>query len=236
VGDEHDDLWALRVLAGARRLQDWQFSVVRPSAPGQMLEIGAGIGAFSRLLLDAGASSLLLVEPESACVDELRREFGDDDRVEIVAELLPDAPSVRSRRGSFDYALAQNVIEHIDDDVAAVAAMVDALRPGGELVILVPAHPALFNRLDRSYGHFRRYTDASVRALIRDAGAELTSLRRFNALGIPGWWLAGKTTRVGVSARPLRVYEALVRFWRPIEERVRPPFGLSLVVRARKPA
>jgi hypothetical protein len=71
---------------------------------------------------------------------------------------------------------------------------------------------------------------------VRDAGAELTSLRSFNALGVPGWWLAGRTHALDITEGPLRAYEALVRVWRPLEERLRPPVGLSLVARARKPA
>jgi SAM-dependent methyltransferase len=232
-GDE--DLWALRRLAEARRLQAWMFSVLAPSGPGPMLEIGAGIGTFSRLLLEAGASPLLLVEPEPACVDELRREFASDQRVIVAQELLPGSPALRERPSSFSYALCQNVLEHIDDDVAALAAVVDALEPGGELAVLVPAHPFLFGRLDRRFGHFRRYTRPAVRELIRDAGAELTSLRSFNALGVPGWWIAGRTELLDISEGSLRAYELLVRFWRPLEDRLRPPLGLSLVARARKP-
>ncbi len=211
------------------------FSVLEPSAPGPMLEIGAGIGTFSRLLLDAGASPLLLVEPDDACAQELRRTFDGDPRVAVVQELLPDSPTLRERPASFRYALCQNVLEHIDDDVAALAAVVDALEPGGELAVLVPAHPFLYGRLDEKFGHFRRYTRPGLRALVRDAGAELTSLRSFNMLGVPGWWIAGRTKRLDISEGSLRAYEALVRFWHPVEELVRPPLGLSLVARARKP-
>ncbi len=200
-----------------------------------MLEIGAGIGTFSTLLLDAGAAPLALVEPEPLCVAELHRVFDGDSRVEIVQELLPEAPSLKSRPGYFRYALAQNVLEHIEDDVAALAAVVDALEPGGELAVLVPAHPFLYGRLDEGFGHFRRYTRPRVRALIRDAGAELTSLRSFNALGVPAWWIAGRTERVDINEGSLRAYEALLRFWRRVEDAVRPPVGLSLVARARKP-
>jgi len=232
-GDE--DLWALRRLAEARRLQAWMFSVLAPSGPGPMLEIGAGIGTFSQLLLDAGASSLLLVEPEPACVAELRCLFASDARVDVVEELLPESPTLRARPASYRYALCQNVLEHIENDVAALAAVVDALEPGGELAVLVPAHPFLFGRLDRRFGHFRRYTRPAVRELIRDAGAELTSLRSFNALGVPGWWIAGRTELLDISEGSLRAYELLVRFWRPLEDRLRPPIGLSLVARARKP-
>jgi SAM-dependent methyltransferase len=233
--DASDDLWALRRLEAAKRLQDWMFAELAPSRPGAAVEIGAGIGTFSRRLLAAGANPLLLIEPEAACVAELQRELGATPGVEIAAELLPEAPSLRARPDFFRYALCQNVLEHIEDDVAALASVVAALEPGGELAVLVPAHPFLFGRLDRQFDHFRRYTRPSLRALIADAGAELTSLRSFNTLGVPGWWIAGHTELLDISERPLRVYEALVRFWRPIEDRVRPPLGLSLVARARKP-
>jgi SAM-dependent methyltransferase len=200
-----------------------------------MLEVGAGIGTFSELLLAAGADPLLLVEPEEACVAELRHRFHDDARVEIAQELLPDAPALASRAGTFRYALCQNVLEHIDDDVAALRAVVDALEPGGELAVLVPAHPFLFGRLDRRFGHFRRYTRTAVRSLVTGAGAELTSMRSFNLLGMPGWWIAGRTELLDISEGSLKAYEALVRWWWPFEEALRPPVGLSLVVRAVKP-
>ncbi len=200
-----------------------------------MLEIGAGVGTFSELLLESGASPLVLVEPEAACVRELGRRFADDARVEVVAELLPDSPALKSRVGYFGYALCQNVLEHIEDDTAALAAVVDALAPGGELAVLVPAHPFLYGRLDRRFGHFRRYTRSRVQSLIREAGAELDSLRSFNTLGVPGWLIAGHTELLDISSGSLRAYEALVRVWRPLEDRLRPPLGLSLVARARKP-
>src|SRR5437763_4550871 len=116
------------------------FSVLAPSRPGSAVEIGAGIGTFSARLLAAGADPLLLVEPEEVCVAELERRFADDPRVEIVAETLPGSPALHSLAGTVGYALCQNVLEHIEDDVAALAAVVAALEPGGELAVLVPAH------------------------------------------------------------------------------------------------
>jgi SAM-dependent methyltransferase len=229
------DLWALRRLARATRLQQWMFAALKPSTPGPMLEVGAGIGTFTHYLLDAGADPLLLLEPEAACVRELERTFAGDGRVEIAQELLPGAPTLTGRPGSFAYAVCQNVLEHIEDDVAALTAVVSALEPGGELAILTPAHPSLYGRLDRTYGHVRRYTRSQLRGLIAAAGAELTSIRSFNALGLPGWWLAGKTNAVDITDGALAVYEALVVPWRPIEDLLRLPVGLSLVARARRP-
>jgi SAM-dependent methyltransferase len=231
-----DDLWALRRLAEAHRLQDWMFSVLRPTAAGPMLEIGAGIGTFSARLLERGADPLLLVEPEEACVSELRHRFGGDRRVEIAQELLPESPALRARGASFTYALCQNVLEHIEDDAGSLAAVVAALEPGGELAVLVPAHPFLFGRLDRRFGHVRRYTRTGLRELFASAGAEVTDLRSFNLLGVPGWIVAGRTGLIDVSDRSLRVFEALARVARPVEDALRPPLGLSLVARGRKPA
>ena len=210
------------------------FSVLAPSRPGAAVEVGSGIGTFSRLLLQAGADPLLLLEPDPACYEELVRLFGTDPHVEIAREGIPDSTALAARAGSFDYALCQNVLEHIEDDLAALQSVATALRPGGELALLVPAHPALFGRLDRRFGHHRRYTRERVRALLSGAGFELETLRSFNLLGVPAWWLAGRTSALDITAGSLRVYEALVRIWRPLEDRLRPPIGLSLVARARK--
>ena len=201
----------------------------------RVLEVGAGIGTFSARLLDTGAQELLLIEPEDACVAELESRFGADPRVEVRAELLPGAPSLSGRDGHFDFALSQNVLEHIEDDGAAMAAMARALRPGGRLMALVPAHPRLYGSLDRAYGHHRRYTRERLRAITEGAGLEVERLYSFNALGILGWWARSRTRSTGIGSSPLRVYEALLAAWRPIEERVDLPFGLSLVVHARRP-
>jgi len=234
-GGEPDDLWALRRLAHAERLRAWMFSLLRPTSPGPAAEIGAGIGTFSELLLGAGASPLLLIEPEPICVSELERRFAGDPRVHVAAETLPDSPALEAESGRLSYVLCQNVLEHIEDDEAALAAVAAALAPGGEVALLVPAHPFLFGRLDRRFGHHRRYTRGRVRHIVAAAGLELVRLRSFNLLGVPGWWVAGHTELLGISDRSLRVYEALVPVARPLEEALRPRLGLSLVARARRP-
>lgn len=233
-GAREDDLWALDRLANAGRLRAWMFAVLAPSRPGPAVEVGAGIGTFTQLLLDAGMEPLLLLEPDDACHAELERRFGDRGAVTIAKEGIPGSEALAARGGSFAYALCQNVLEHVEDDAAALRAVADALAPGGELALLVPAHPALYGRLDRRFGHHRRYTRERVRSLVGSAGLRLDLLRSFNLLGVPGWWLAGRTTAVDITDRSLRVYEALVRAWRPLEDRLLPPAGLSIVARARK--
>jgi SAM-dependent methyltransferase len=213
------------------------FAQVPRDAGPRVLEVGAGIGTFSqRLLATGGVSELLLVEPEPACVAELEHRFAADPRVDVRAETLPDAPSLASRAGSFDFALSQNVLEHIADDGAAAAAMARALRPGGRFMALVPAHPRLYGSLDRAYGHERRYTPERLRAIVEAAGLVVERLEHFNALGILGWWARSRTGARGIGSGSLRAYEALLTIWRPVEERVELPVGLSLIVHAHRPA
>jgi len=178
----------------------------------------------------------LIVEPEPTCAVELERCFGGDQRVSVVRDMLPDSPALAEREGSIDLVVCEHVLEHIYDDRAAVASMARALRPGGQLTMLVPAHPALFGPLDAIYGHHRRYTREELADVVKAAGLEVDALYSFNLLGIPGWWIKNRRSGAQISADSLRAYEALVALWRPLEERLRPSWGLSLIVHARRPS
>src|SRR2546423_570693 len=108
--------WELENLARATRLCDWMFEQFACGVRGDVVEIGAGIGTFSERLLAADPERVLLIEPDPACAAVLDSRFGADPRVEIVREMLPEAPTLFARQESFDFALCQNVLEHVDDD------------------------------------------------------------------------------------------------------------------------
>ncbi len=229
------EVWDLENLAGARRLGDWMHEQFAPYVGGSAVEVGAGIGTFSQRLLDQGVSDLLLLEPEPACHRRLVRRFGDDPRCTVSDQLLPDAPALGARAGTVDFVLCQNVLEHIADHEASVRAIAAALRPGGILSLLVPAHPWLYGRLDEVYGHERRYTRPVVRGLVEGAGLEVLDLRSFNALGIVGWMAKSRVGDATLDPRSLRAYERILPLWRGVERMVRLPVGLSIVVHARRP-
>jgi SAM-dependent methyltransferase len=228
------ELWDLENLARARRLGDWMFEQFADLATGHVVEVGAGIGTFSRRLLDAGAQRALLIEPEPACADRLEADLGGDPRVTISRDTVPGSAALDAVAGEADLVLSQNVLEHIPDDAGAVAQMAGALRPGGALVALVPAHPRLYGELDRRYGHERRYTRERLRSIVEAAGCTVEDLYSFNMLGVLGWVVNRRRADARIDPRSLRAYELLLPPWRALERRRRPPFGLSLVVRARK--
>lgn len=225
-----DEIWDLENLKRARGLGDWVFEQFRPYVRGRVAEVGAGIGTYSERIAAQGVDDLLLIEPEPACAARLRTSFAN-----VAEETLPAAPSLRP--DDRDLVVALNVVEHIEDDRAAVAAMAEALRPGGVLTLLVPAHPRLYGPLDRHYGHARRYTKERLRAIVEAAGLTVLDLYRFNALGIAGWVVKNRTRDPSLDPRSLRAYERMLPFYRRlVEDRFRPPVGLSLVVHARRGA
>jgi SAM-dependent methyltransferase len=234
--DDAAELWDLETLAGAPRLGDWMFEQFAPLVGGRVVEVGAGIGTFSERMLACGVDEALLIEPEAPCVARLRERYGAHPRVKVSSELIPGSAALESWRETVDFLLCQNVLEHIADEVDAVAAMAEALRPGGTLGLLVPAHPRLYGALDRRFGHERRYTRGHLRDVVERAGLHVERLYSFNMLGVAGWLVNRHRRNPSIDARSLRAYELLLPPFRALERRRTPPFGLSLVVHARKPA
>lgn len=222
-------------LSAASGFCDWMYDQFADRVPGsRVAEVGAGIGTFSRRILDGGAEHLIAIEPEPSCFAELGRRLAGDERVEMVAELLPESPTLKREAGALDLVVCQNVLEHIDDDRAALKAMADALKPGGSLALIVPAGPHLFGPLDEAYGHRRRYTTADLEPKMRDAGLVIDRNQRVNLLGVPGWWVKNLRPAARIGSGSLEAYEKMLRWWRPVEDKLPVPGGLSVVCIARK--
>jgi SAM-dependent methyltransferase len=148
---------------------------LRPFIGGDVLEVGAGIGATSRFLCEPRHSSWTCLEPDPTLV----RRLTDD----LAARPLPARAAVRQGtvrtlpgEPSFDTVLYIDVLEHIDDDRAELRESALRLRPGGHVIVLAPAHMSLFSPFDQAIGHLRRYTRGS---LVSAGPAGLTLVRAF---------------------------------------------------------
>jgi SAM-dependent methyltransferase len=131
-----------------------------------VLEVGPGEGALGTRLARRYAYVGLEPDPHSASITRRRLErVGSGTLIEgDLSALEPDA--------RFDLVCAFEVIEHIEDDRAALLQWRDRLRPGGWLVLSTPAHPSRFATGDRLAGHFRRYERRGFAALLRSSGFE----------------------------------------------------------------
>jgi hypothetical protein len=133
--------------------------------------------------------------------------------------------------------VALNVLERVDDDVAALRAMAGTALPGGRLLLIVPANPKLAGAYDEALGQLRRYTPDGLRAAVERAGLVAEVVRPVNLLGGLAWWAA---VRVGRQARPtpalVKLYDrVVVPAERALERRLQPRFGQSILCVARVP-
>jgi SAM-dependent methyltransferase len=201
-----------RLAADAPRYNRWLTERIAPWVGRRVLEIGAGIGNMAAHFIDR--ERLVLAEPEPAYRERLAARFAGHGHVAVVPLRLPfvDATVAAER---LDTIVCLNVLEHVAEDVPALASMRALLRPGGRVVLLVPALPALFGTLDAALGHVRRYTPRELRIKVAAAGLRLTHLEYFNLAGVPGWWLTGRVLRRRLIPRgSLRLYDALVPLFR----------------------
>jgi SAM-dependent methyltransferase len=222
-----------RAMPGLAR---WMYRTARGYLGKSVLDAGAGIGAFVDLMLRDG-KTVTAMEFLPELVEELRRRFGGDERVSVRAGDLSDAAAFEGLSG-FDSVLCLNVLEHIEDDAAAMRNLLDITRPGGTMVALVPAYHWLFNRMDRSVGHHRRYGRGEFVERLTAAGWTVERCFRFNAVAVAGWFFAGSILRRDKPGQDLaRIYDALIPAFAFVENHVwRRAVGLSVIAVCRRAA
>ena len=225
----------LEVLSDTPKLNRWIYSRLAAGVRGDVLEIGSGIGNISRLIRPQ-CESLVATDTEPEYLEQLRRAFAGDAGVTVTAYDLDfePPPSVAARR--YEAIVAVNVLEHIDDDRALVARLAGLLEPGGRLLVYVPACPFAFGTLDTALGHHRRYTPATLTAVLQGAGLDPDQPRYLNLLGLAGWFVNGRVLRQRRLAHwSVALFESLVPLVR-LEDRIRLPIGLGLcAVATRRP-
>ena len=223
----------LEAVAEAKNYYNWIIDSFASRIGSRAVEAGAGIGTVSDLILQRAAPrELVLIEPDSANTDALRRRFKTDPRVDVRHGYLEEfAPSLEANS-----VIAVNVLEHVERDAEFLRAANSALVPGGYLLILVPAVPAIFGSLDRAFDHYRRYTRPGLTSRIQSAGFEIEKLHYLNMLGVAAWFASGRIMRRTTLGRgQVRFYDRfVVPALRQIETRLKPPIGQSLLAIARK--
>ena len=163
----------LEVMRDAHKYNQFLKDLIRRHAGNArtVLDFGAGIGTFSGSI-DIPHDRIHCVEPDVASRRHLSAKgyIARDNISEI-----EDA--------SMDYVFTLNVLEHIDDDAAVIRELYRVTRPGGRLLIYVPAFMILYASMDAHVGHHRRYRLIPLRKLVTAAGFQIEKSAYSDALG-----------------------------------------------------
>jgi SAM-dependent methyltransferase len=223
----------LITMDGLRGYSNWTWRQIAPHVGQRVLEAGSGTGTLTRYL--SSRRRLVAVDVDDHYVTLLSGRYADRPNVRVMRlDLSADAwPDLTDER--IDTVVSTNVLEHVRDDEGALRRLHGLLVPGGRLVLLVPAHTALFGSMDRALGHHRRYDRSSLRALLTRCGFEVESLRLFNTVGAVGWFVNGRVLRRGavpaLQAGLFGLAWPLVR----LVDALHAPLGLSILAVASKP-
>jgi SAM-dependent methyltransferase len=150
---------------------------VRPAPDARILEIGCGTGHNLAMLGEFGHVDALELDEEARTFAEQR--LGRS----VLSAPLPELAGVLDKH--YDLVGGFDVIEHIDDDRAAVASIAAKLKPGGKFVMTVPAHQWMWSAHDVVNHHKRRYSKGRLRQLIESSPLRLEAIGYFNSVLFP---------------------------------------------------
>jgi len=213
----------------------WQSRLVTRELGRRVVEVGCGLGNFTRMLLDREA--VIAVDSEPDCILRLNQRYPGRSNLHAFACDAGSPAFSDLARFHPDSCVCLNALEHIQDDRQALRGMASILGSGGVVVLLVPAFPALYGPIDRNLGHYRRYSRGSIASLADGAGLRIRKVHYMNALGFFGWWVNSHILgRTAQSERQIEIFDRyLVPLLSRLEGMVKPPFGQSLFVVLEKP-
>ncbi|HEX8632200.1 MAG TPA: class I SAM-dependent methyltransferase [Catenuloplanes sp.] len=231
TGDQRIQSEVLEGLATAVNHRRWFVELAIPYLGDDPIEIGSGLGDYA---LEWAPHFPRFTATEA-----------DPDRLVLLKERLAAHPSIEVRQmllptteqGKYSAAVSYNVLEHIEDHVGALRSMATLVRPGGRIVLIVPAFMFAMSQVDIATGHVRRYTKKTMRAALTEAGLTVEKLHYANALGLIGYYTATSIFKLAPKEGPMvKIYDTTVLpVTKAMEKIVRPPFGQSVFAVARVP-
>ncbi len=199
----------------------------------RVLEVGSGTGNITQFLLRENRQ-VIATDVVASYRTELQSRFAAQPNLTIHSFDLGRIAPAEFKDNPVDTVVCLNVLEHIEDDGFALRQMHEALKPGGHLALLVPAHQFLFGAFDEAVGHFLRYGKQQLRQRLETAGFQVESLHYFNIAATLPWLINGRVLRRAyLPNEQVSLADKLVPLLK-LEKLIGPPFGISLIAIAQK--
>ena len=209
------------------RFNLWLGHTLRPFLGDRVLEVGAGVGTMTSQFIPR---EVYVATDTSAHFLHYLRSYSFGKPYLRVLKFDPSQQEgLQGLEHEFDTVIAVNLLEHAEDEKQALRNLLDALMPGGRVIVVAPQHPALYGSLDRFLERRKRYTAPEVERLLDDAGFRVERVIDFNRASVPGWWLNGKLLRRSSFSRlQLKVLDMITPALQRLD-RFLPWRGLSVI-------
>ncbi|MEQ8821912.1 MAG: glycosyltransferase [Sumerlaeia bacterium] len=215
----HDGFIILQSLRRAKKFNRWLMDQFEEHIGEEVLEAGCGIGNLTDLMLSK--RRIVCLDYEDFYVKRLHQAYGHMQNFDVHQADLTKLEDIETASPGklFDTVICINVAEHIKEDEQVFANFFKALKPGGKAIILVPHDPALYTKVDRAIGHYRRYTRDELSGKLSAAGFKVLDCWGFNRFGALGWRVNGKLLgKDTISPESMRVFEMLMPLVKLVEK------------------
>ncbi len=220
----------LENMSQATWYNNWTINIFRSYLRGDILEVGCGIGNFTKMLTPYG--NVHAFDIDDFCIKKTKRKVKKTAEVGF-GDIEKGIYFFKNKK--FDTITCINVLEHIKNDYQALGNMSRLLKPNGTLILLIPSHPFLFGKIDRAIGHYRRYAKKGIIDQLKQLGMDVVFAKRINLLGAIGWFISGKVLMdVSVNEKKIKLFDRIAPFVLLWEEQMEPPLGTSILVLAKK--
>lgn len=224
------DATTLESMSQAVWYNQWTLDLFDTYLYGKILEVGCGIGNFTKTLTKYG--EVVAIDIKGDYLKKTKDLVGDIAKVGF-GDIEKGKYFFKDR--DFDIAVCINVLEHIENDEKSLENLYKLLKKEGYLILLVPAHKFLYGKIDESIGHYRRYEEKEVITLLKDSGFKIISKRKINLLGAVGWWFFSKILKANrLDKTNISLFNLIAPIYLPLEKLLEPPFGTSILVIAQK--
>jgi SAM-dependent methyltransferase len=222
----------LEAMSFAVNYHRWILSIFEPYLGARVVEVGAGTGSFSELLLERRLESLSLVEPSTAMHQQLCERVAESQNVTTYNDVFENVAEQIRLAERPDSIIYVNVLEHIADDVHELSVINKTLDAGGRIFIFVPALRWLHGSYDRQINHFRRYTRTELEKKCVAAGLKVLTSRYFDLFGVLPWWVKYKVLQSNnMEPGAVRFYDQrVVPIAKVLESTLSPPLGKNVLL------
>jgi len=230
----------LEAMTGAPNYHSWILDIFKPYLGAHLVEVGAGVGSFSELILTQHVcKTLSLVEPSDSMYEQLRvhlRQLDSGVNLDLYHSTFVEAADLIKSEQAPDSIIYVNVLEHIADDEGELEVVCRTLSESGRVFIFVPALKWLFSTFDERVGHVRRYSKSELEQKLRRAGFKILSCAYFDFPGIFPWWLNYRLLKsVTMDPGAVRFYDQfIIPAVRRIESVIAMPIGKNVIAVAEK--